>query len=138
MTREEMDELFERHCAAEAANDVDAIMDTLAADVEHDAVGDPQGILREPAAIAERYRALFAAIKEDKMESVHRYYGEDFFVDESHWYGRATGEFMGIPGGNRAIDFRILHVCEIRDDKISRENVWLDMAAIMQQLTAPA
>ncbi|WP_306796336.1 ester cyclase [Nocardia sp. XZ_19_369] len=63
---------------------------------------------------------------------------ENLVVDESHWYGRATGTFLGIPGGNRPIDFRILHVCEIRDDKISRENVWLDTAAIMQQLTAPA
>lgn len=138
MTREEMDELFERHCAAEAANDVDAIMDTLAADVEHDAVGDPQGTLRDPAAIAQRYRDLFDAISEDKMESIHRYYGEDFFVDESEWHGRATGMFLGIPGGNRPISFRILHVCEVRDNKISRENVWLDTAAIMQQLMAPA
>ncbi|MFD6160336.1 ester cyclase [Nocardia sp. NPDC060256] len=138
MTREEMDELFERHCAAEAANDVDAIMATLADEVEHDAVGDPQGTLRDPAAIAQRYRDLFEAISEDKMESIHRYYGEDFFVDESEWHGRATGMFLGVPGNNRPISFRILHVCEVRDNKISRENVWLDSAAIMQQLLAPA
>ena len=37
----------------------------------------------------------------------------------------------------RTVQFRILHVCEFRDGKISRENVWLDVAAIMQQL-APA
>ncbi|MFG1798002.1 ester cyclase [Nocardia sp. NPDC049149] len=138
MTPAEMDELFARHCAAEAANDVDAIMDTLADEIEHDAVGDPQGVLTDHAAIAERYRELFAGLDEDKMESVHRYYGADFFVDESHWYGRVTGILLGIPGNNRPVNFRILHVCEIRDNKISRENVWLDTAAIMQQLMAPA
>ncbi|MFG1798000.1 nuclear transport factor 2 family protein [Nocardia sp. NPDC049149] len=138
MTHEEMDELFARHCAAEAANDVDAIMDTLAEDIEHDAVGDPQGVLYDHTAIAQRYRELFAGIREDKMESVHRYYGEDFFVDESLWYGTAPGMILGIPGNNRPLTFRILHVCEIRDNKISRENVWLDTAAIMQQLMAPA
>ena len=35
----------------------------------------------------------------------------------------------------RRVTFRILHVFEFRDDLISRENVWLDGAAIAQQLT---
>lgn len=137
MTRDEMDALFAKHVAAEANNDVDAILETLADDAEHDAVGDPEGVLTDREAIARRYHALFGALAEDKFETQRRYYGEDFFVDDSHWYGRVTGDFMGIPGGNRPLNFRILHVCEFRDGRISRENVWLDMAAIMQQL-APA
>ncbi|UGT45034.1 ester cyclase [Nocardia yamanashiensis] len=136
-TKDEMDRIFARHCAAEADKDIGAILDTLTDDVEHDAVGDPRGVLRDKTAIAERYRDIFDALDEDKMETVHRYYGADFFVDESHWYGRVVGDFMGVPGGGRPVDFRILHVCEIRDGRMSRENVWLDVAAIMQQL-APA
>lgn len=136
MTREEMDALFAEHCAAEAASDVAGALATLTAGAEHDVVGDPQGVLREPGAIGERYRVLFDALSEDKFVNVRRYYGEDFFVDESHWYGRATGMFVGIPGNNRPLDFRILHVCEVQDGKISRENVWLDFAAIVQQLGA--
>ncbi|APA99716.1 ester cyclase [Nocardia seriolae] len=136
-TREAMDALFARHAEAEANGDVDAILDTLADDVEHDVVGDPRGVLYDKREIGQRYRELFEALEEEKFETVRRYYGEDFLVDESHWYGRARGVFMGIPGENRPIDFRILHVCEFRDGRMSRENVWLDIAAIMQQL-APA
>ncbi|RDI49969.1 ester cyclase [Nocardia mexicana] len=134
MTRDEMDALFDQHCAAEAAKDAAAAAATLTPDAEHDVVGDPQGVLRDRSAIIERYRGLFDALTEEKFVTLHRYYGDDFFVDDSQWSGRVPGTFVGIPGGNRPLTFRILHVCEVRDGKISRENVWLDFAAIMQQL----
>src|SRR5688500_180271 len=118
MTPDEMDEVFDRHCAAEAAQDVEAILDTLTDDAEHDVVGDPTGVLRGRAAIAQRYRNLFAALEEDKMESVRRYHGDGFVVDESLFSGRATGPFLGLPGDNRPVTFRILHVCEFRDGKM--------------------
>ncbi|MGW4249090.1 ester cyclase [Nocardia sp. NPDC004722] len=137
MTPEEMNEIYTRHAAAEASKDVEGILATLSDEVEHEVVGDPRGILRDHAAIGARYRELVESIDEDKFETVHRYYGENFMVDESHWWGRVPGNFLGIPGNNRQVDFRILHVCEFRDGKMTRENVWLDVAAVMQQL-APA
>jgi uncharacterized protein len=137
MTPSEMDAVFERHCAAEANNDLEAALDTLTEDAEHDVVGDPTGVLHGREAIAARYKALFDALAEDKLETLHRYYGEGFFVDESRYVGRVVGPFLGFPGGNTPVDFRILHVCEFRDGRISRENVWLDVASIVAQL-APA
>ena len=136
MTPDDMDAVFARHCAAEFANDVDAILDTLTDDVEHDVVGDPLGVLTERAAIAKRYQDLFDVLTADSMTSVRRYHGADFFVDESLYAGSVNGEFMGVPGGGRTVSFRILHVCEFRDGRMSRENVWLDSAAIIHQLTA--
>jgi steroid delta-isomerase-like uncharacterized protein len=136
MTPDEMDEVFARHCAAEAANDVDAILATLTDDAEHDVVGDPLGVLTDRAAIAKRYEDLFDALATDTMTSLRRYHGTDFFVDESLVEGTVPGDFLGIPGNGRAISFRVLHVCEFRDGRMSRENVWLDTAAIVQQLTA--
>lgn len=136
MTPQEMDELFDRHCAAEAAHDVEAILDTLTDDAEHDVVGDPAGVLYGRDAIRPRYQGMFDALAADKLEPIRRYYGEDFFVDESRYFGRATGPFMGLPGGNKPVDFRLLHVCEFRDGRMSRENVWFDVAAILQQLGA--
>jgi steroid delta-isomerase-like uncharacterized protein len=138
VTPDEMDKLYDAHAAAEAGGDVDGVMDTLADEVEHDVVGDPRGVLHDRGAIAARYRELFASIDEDRFENLHRYYGEDFLVDDSLWTGRVTGTFLGIPGGGRRVQFRILHVCEFRDGKMSRENVWLDVSAIMQQLAAAA
>ncbi|QYN37106.1 ester cyclase [Pseudonocardia sp. DSM 110487] len=134
MTPEEMDEVFERHCAAEAANDVDGILDTLTDDVEHDVVGDPSGVLHDRALIAKRYVETFTALEDSSMNSLHRHHGENFFVDDSLCTARIATDFMGLPGNNRTISFRILHVCEFRDGRISRENVWLDGAAVMAQL----
>ena len=50
--------------------------------------------------------------------------------------GTVPGEFLGIAGHGRRISFRLLHVWEFKTGRISRENVWLDSAAIVAQLTA--
>ncbi len=39
------------------------------------------------------------------------------------------------PGHGRPISFRILHVFQFREGLISRENVWLDTAAVVSQLS---
>jgi steroid delta-isomerase-like uncharacterized protein len=131
----DIDEIMGRHYAAEAAHDLDAILATLTDDVEHDVVGDPSGVLREPEAIKQRYQQLFADLGDQQVTPVRRLYGEDFVVDEVMITARATGMMLGIPGNNREVTFRLMHVCEFRDGRMSRENVWMDVAALMQQLT---
>jgi predicted ester cyclase len=71
------------------------------------------------------------------MVPSHTYYGDDFCVIEHTGTGTVPGEFLGIAGNDRRISFRMLHVWEFRDGLISRENVWLDGASIVAQLTAP-
>ena len=52
------------------------------------------------------------------------------------WRGRAPGRPFGLDGQGRALEFRLLHVLEFAESgDIKRENVWIDLAAIMQQLT---
>jgi hypothetical protein len=56
-------------------------------------------------------------------------------VDESLWQGTAPGKPFGLEGKNRSLEFRLLHVIEFTDKgDIKRENVWVDLAAIIQQL----
>ena len=50
---------------------------------------------------------------------------------------KVIGEVLGIRGNNRTVSFRILHVFEFRDGLVSREQVWIDSAAIVHQLTGP-
>jgi steroid delta-isomerase-like uncharacterized protein len=130
-----MDALFDRHCAGEAAKDVAAVMATLADDVAHDVVGDPDGVLTDALAIEKRYLALFDTFADDTLTPLRRYYGNDCFVDESLFEGKIVSDFLGLPGRGRHITFRVLHVCETRDGLISRENVWMDTAAIVAQLS---
>jgi hypothetical protein len=55
--------------------------------------------------------------------------------DDSVWRGRAPGRPFGLEGRGRPLEFRLLHVVEFADDgAIRRENVWVDLAAIFQQL----
>jgi predicted ester cyclase len=56
-------------------------------------------------------------------------------IDETIWTGRVVGRTLGAPGGEGRVSFRILHVLEFREGKISRENVWMDLASIIKQLS---
>jgi predicted ester cyclase len=55
-------------------------------------------------------------------------------VDESLVHARATGRPMGLEGRDRPVTFRLLHIFDIEDGRIRRENAWLDTAAIVGQL----
>jgi uncharacterized protein len=82
------------------------------------------------------YKQMFADLAESRTTVLKRLDGENFFIDESMWEGRAPGRPFGLEGRNRPLRFRLLHVIEFSEDgQIQREQVWLDMAAIMQQLT---
>ena len=80
-------------------------------------------------------RACSKILSESAVETKRRLYGDSFLVDESLWRGRAPGSPFGVEGKNRPLEFRLLHVVEFADDgNIKRENVWIDFAAIIQQL----
>jgi predicted ester cyclase len=49
--------------------------------------------------------------------------------------GVVIGSLLGFPGHGRRVSFRMLHVFEFRDGLISRENIWLDGAAVAAQLS---
>ncbi|RJF93594.1 nuclear transport factor 2 family protein [Sphingomonas cavernae] len=135
LTRQAMDRMMDVHFAFEMQDDVAGVLATLAPDVEHDIVGAPTGPTHGRDAAKPFYEALFADLADGSVQPLRRYYGEDFLVDESLWRGRAAGRPFGIDGRDRPLEFRLLHIIEFAEDNtISRENVWLDLAAIIQQL----
>jgi hypothetical protein len=130
-----MDRKIDEHFAYEARDDVAGVLATLSRDVEHDIVGSPTGPTRGREGARPFYEALFADLSESRVESVRRLYGDDFLVDESIWRGKAPGRPFGLEGRGRPLEFRLLHVVEFAGDgQIKRENVWIDFAAILQQL----
>lgn len=135
MTPEQMDRKIDEHFGFEARDDVEGVLATLAADVEHDIVGWPLGPTHGREAARPFYQALFSDLSDGKIECLRRLHGEDFLVDESLWRGRAPGTPFGLAGKNRPLEFRLLHVIEFaKDGDIKRENVWIDLAAIIRQL----
>ncbi len=136
LTTEQMDRKIEEHFGFEAADNVDGVLATLAPDATHDIVGYPTGPTRGRANARGFYERMFADLAESRVSVIKRRYGENFMVDESLWEGRAPGRPFGLEGRNRPLQFRILHVVEFTaDGQIQREQVWLDMAAIIQQLS---
>jgi steroid delta-isomerase-like uncharacterized protein len=136
MQREEIDRLIEEHLKAEFAGDTDGCVAMYTDDVVHDVVGWPQGPMNGKQQAKGFYDFLTSNIKSEEMKVVHSYYGPDFAVIEHIWTGTVPGEFLGVPGNGKRISFRMLHVWEFKEGKMSRENVWLDGADIVAQLTA--
>jgi uncharacterized protein len=135
MTREEMDRKLDEHFGFEARDDVEGVLATLAPDAEHDIVGWPSGPTHGREGARAFYEALFADLAESEVECLRRLHGDGFLVDESLWRGTAPGKPFGLDGKGRPLEFRLLHVVEFADDgAIRRENVWVDLAAIIRQL----
>ena len=131
----DLDRIIDEHFQAELDEDIEAVVSTFADDVEHDVVGRPS-VSRGRDEAAAFYRELFADLRLERFETVHRYHGVDFVVDESIVHATAIGSPFGIPGEGRVLRFRLLHIFDVRDGLITRENAWLDMASIMAQLTS--
>ena len=137
LSRAEMDRKMDEHFGYEARDDVEGVLSTLAQDVVHDIVGSPTGPTHGPAAARGFYESLFADLDAGGLRTVRRLYGENFLVDESVWNGHAPGMPFGIAGHGKPLEFRLLHVIQFSDTgQIRRENVWIDLAAIQQQLAA--
>jgi uncharacterized protein len=135
LTPEQMDKRMDEHFAFEGRDDIDGVLATLADNVEHDIVGWPLGPSHGHEGARKFYQTLFIDLSDSKVRCVKRLHGNNFMVDESVWSGRAPGKPFGLEGRNRPLEFRLLHVMEFADSgDIKRENVWIDLASIMQQL----
>ncbi len=135
MTNSQMDQLVNDHFRFEATDDVRGVLATLSEKAEHEAIPSPMGALTDPAEIRSYYEMLFRNVHGESVTPLRRLYGQDFLIDETLWHGHIEdGRPYLCDGKNGDISFRLLHVFEIRDGKIGREQVWCDLAAIQEQL----
>ncbi len=104
----------------------------------HDLVGAPHGPLTGPDAAKGFYEMLATNVKTETTVVHRAWYGDDFCVVEHQWGGTVPGAFLGVPGHGKRISFRMLHVWEFQEGRVSRENVWLDGGAIVAQLSEAA
>ena len=135
MDQSQMVELVSRHIRAEGAGDVDTAISVYTDDVEHDAVGYPGSPHHGKDGARKFYDELTANFRTEGEEVLRRFFADDTMILEQIMTGAVIGSMLGLPGHGRRISFRILHVFEFRDGLISRENVWLDSAAIVAQLS---
>jgi predicted ester cyclase len=135
MTPHQMDEIINQHFRYEATDDVAGVVGSLAEKIEHEVVPSPVGMQTDRAKIASFYSMLFADLRGERVTPLRRLYGKDFVVDESLWHGRIeNGRIFLCEGRSGKVSFRLLHVFELEGEKIKREQVWCDLAAIQKQL----
>lgn len=136
MTRDAMDAAVNEHFGFEAADDLDGVMNSLAADVEHEVIPSPVGVLHDKAKMRAFYAMLFENVRGEGVTPLKRYYGDDFLIDETLWHGQIVdGKPFLCDGRSGKVDFRLLHIFEFDSaGKITREQAWCDLAAIQRQL----
>ena len=130
-----MKSLVSRHLRAEGMGDVDGAIEVYTDDIEHDVVGFPGSPSHGKDGARKFYEELTSNFRTEGEEVLHRYLTDDSMILEQMMTGAVIGSMLGLPGHGRRISFRIMHVFEFRDGLISRENVWLDTAAIVSQLS---
>jgi steroid delta-isomerase-like uncharacterized protein len=135
MNSAEMQSVVDRHIRAEGLGDVDGAVAVYTDDIDHDVIGFPNSPTRGVEGARDFYNYLTANFRAERQKVLHRYVTESAMVIEQIMTGTVIGSMLGLPGNGRRISFRILHVFEFRDGLISRENVWLDSAAIVEQLS---
>lgn len=127
--------VVERHLRAEGAGDVEGAVAVYTDDIVHDAVGFPGSPRTGKDAAREFYRYLTANFRTEREEPLHRFFDGDTMILEQAMTGTVTGEMLGIPGNGRRVTFRTLHVFSFRGELVGREQVWIDSAAIVTQLS---
>ena len=127
--------LVDGHMRAEGQGDIDGALAVYTDDIEHDVVGFPNSPTRGKEGARDFYTYLTANFRTEGWEVLHRYVAGAAMVLEQLMTGTVIGALLGLPGNGRRITFRMLHVFEFRNELISRENIWLDTAAVIDQLS---
>jgi steroid delta-isomerase-like uncharacterized protein len=130
-----MQRLVDIHMTAENHGDIDGAVAVYTDDVEHDVVGFPSGPSRGKDAARNFYAYLTANFRSESWDVLRQYFADDAMVLEQLMTGTVIGSLLGLPGNRRRISLRMMHVFEFRDGLISRENIWLDTAAVADQLS---
>ena len=135
MDSSRMQALVDSHMQAENRGDIDAAVAVYTDDVEHDVVGFPNSPSRGKDAVRDFYAYLIANFHSESWDVLRQFVADDAVVLEQRMTSTVTGSLLGLAGHGRCISFRMLHVFEFRDGLISRENIWLDSAAVVDQLS---
>jgi steroid delta-isomerase-like uncharacterized protein len=127
-------DIIDRHFAAENDHDVEGTLATYTDDVVWDDVTHPLCPVQGKSAAGAIYTSILEAIPDLHLEPVRRFGTSDRVVDESILTGHVEGQWAGVEGRGAPVTVRILHVFDLRDGLIARENTWFDSAAVLRQV----
>jgi len=133
MDREEMIRLFEAHREAEAARDIDAILDTFVPDCFLDTA--PLGLRSEgrEAVRAAYEMQFFSAFPDLTPDDEGMAVGEDVIAVWGTLRGNSRGEWLGVPPGGGAFEVPFANVVPFRRGRMAGERIYFDLATLCEQ-----
>jgi steroid delta-isomerase-like uncharacterized protein len=133
MNQDEMLRLFEAHRQAEAARDVDAILETFVEDcfLETIALGlRAEGKATVKAAYEAQYFVAFPDLDPDDQGMA---FGDDVMVVWGFLRGTSKGEWLGVPPGGGSFSVPFANVVPFKDGLMAGEAVYFDLATLCDQ-----
>ena len=131
-----MQHLFERHREAEAARDVEAILETFVEGCFLETVA--LGLRSEGQAAARAaYEAYFTAFPDLTPDDHDVAAGDDVLVAWGHLRGTSGGDWLGVPPSGRSFSIPFVNVAPFRDGLIAGESIYFDLATLCEQAALP-
>jgi steroid delta-isomerase-like uncharacterized protein len=137
MSPEGMQRLFERHRDAEAARDLDGILDTFVEDCfleTHPLELRSEGREAVRTSYEEGY---FRAFPDLAPEDVGRAFGDDVMAVWGTLNGTSAGEWMDVPPTGRPFVVPFANITPFRDGRMEGESIYFDLATLCEQAGLP-
>ena len=137
MSREDMLRLFEAHRDAEAARDIDAILETFVDECFLETM--PLGLRSEGRnAVRAAYEAqFFTAFPDLAPEDEGMAVGEDVITVWGTLRGTSRGEWLGVPPGGGTFAVAFANVVPFKGGRMEGERIYFDLATLCEQAGVP-
>jgi steroid delta-isomerase-like uncharacterized protein len=131
-----MQRLFERHREAEAARDLDAILETFVEGCFLETVALGLRSDGRPAARA-AYEGYFTAFPDLTPEDHEFAVGDDVIVAWGLLQGTSGGDWLGVPPSGRSFSVPFVNVAPFKDGLMAGESIYFDLATLCEQAALP-
>src|SRR5207249_8336425 len=137
MDRTEMLRLFEAHREAEAARDIDAILETFVTDCFLETM--PLGLRNEgrDAVRAAYEMQFFSAFPDLAPDDEGIAVGDETVVVWGTLHGTSRGDWLGVPPGGGTFAVPFANVVPFRDGLMAGEIIYFDLATLCEQAGIP-
>jgi steroid delta-isomerase-like uncharacterized protein len=137
MDRSEMLRLFEAHRVAEAARDIDAILETFVKDCFLETMPLELRSEGRDAVRAAYEHQFFTAFPDLAPEDEGIAFGDDVVVVWGTLRGTSRGDWLGIPPGGGSFAVPFANVVPFRQGLMAGETVYFDLATLCEQAHLP-
>jgi steroid delta-isomerase-like uncharacterized protein len=129
--------LFEAHREAEAARDIDAILETFVDDCFLETM--PLGLRSEgkEAVRAAYEQQYFTAFPDLAPEDEGMAFGDDVAVVWGTLRGTSRGEWLGVLAGGGSFAVPFANVVPFKDGLMAGETIYFDLATLCEQARLP-